>query len=119
MAGSANLLVVGDPLVAMPVVYALDLDGSRFQADLTLAERHTNLARLWRHVRRRAELHGPATTRTDRARFLAAWAAQSRRGAKPAAARALWREAWRAIERQELRARAWHRLGWWLRGSRG
>lgn len=113
----ANLLVVGDPARESPVVYALDLDRSRFRADMSREARVQNLARLWRHLRRRAELGGPATTRADRARFLAAWAAATRRGAKPDAARALWREAWHAIDRRESRARGWHRLGWLLRGA--
>jgi hypothetical protein len=108
----ANLLVVGDPNTELPRVVALDLDRSRFLPGLDTAARHRNLARLWRHVRRREELYGAAVSRTDRARFLRAWARETRRGAKPAAARELWRAAWRAIEGLERRGRGMHRLGW-------
>jgi len=108
----ANLFVLGDPTATMPVMYALDLDGSRFLPDLDARARHQNLARLWRHVRRREELYGPSHSRTDRARLLRAWAQNSRRGARPEGARALWRAAWTAIDQIEARGRLWHRLGW-------
>ncbi|MEZ6013989.1 MAG: lipopolysaccharide kinase InaA family protein [Planctomycetota bacterium] len=108
----ANLLVVGDPAQALPTVFALDLDGSRFLPDLASGARHRNLARLWRHVRRREERYGASLSRADRARFLRAWAAHTRRGAKPAGARTVWREAWRAIDVLETRGRWLHRLGW-------
>lgn len=110
----ANLLVVGDPDVGLPQVVALDLDRSRFLPGLDAVARHKNLARLWRHVRRREELYGAAVTRTDCARFLRAWATNTRRGGKPAVARELWRTAWRAIEVEERRGRGLHQLGWAL-----
>lgn len=99
----ANLLVVGDPLVARPTLYALDLDRSRFEEALGVDARRANLARLWRHVRRREEVYGASLTRADRARFLAAWAVHAPGDS--------WRAAWRAIERIEARGRGWHRLG--------
>jgi hypothetical protein len=110
----ANLLIVGDPAEELPQVVALDLDRSRFLPGLDAAARHKNLARLWRHVRRREELYGAAVSRADRARFLRAWATNTRRGGKPAVARQLWRAAWRAIEAEERRGRGLHQLGWAL-----
>ncbi len=113
----ANLFVVGDPAREAPIVHALDLDRSRFFADLDTGARCANLARLWRHLSARDAALGPSTSRTDRARFLSTWAAATRRGHKPAAARTLWRTTWRTIDELESRRRWLHTLGRRLRGS--
>lgn len=79
--------------------WVLDLDRSRLRAQLPLAARRANLARLLRHVERRERRHGPVLSRADHLRFLRAYA-----GAE-------WRAEWRAV-RARVDRWAWlHRLG--------
>ena len=90
---------------------ALDLDRSRFAsqgplpADLAVA----NIARLWRHVRRREQRYGAVLTSGDRALFLASYGA-ARGDITGLAAR---------IDRGADRAGLAHRLGWWLESRVG
>ena len=90
---------------------ALDLDRSRFAsqgplpADLAAA----NIARLWRHVRRREQRYGAVLTSGDRALFLASYGA-ARGDITGLAAR---------IDRGADRAGLAHRLGWWLESRVG
>ena len=89
----------------------LDLDRSRFAAqgplpgDLALA----NLARLWRHVRRREQRYGAVLTSGDRALFLESYGV-ARGGSADLASR---------IDRAADRGGLAHRLGWWLESRVG
>lgn len=97
-----NLLAEAESLASAPRLWVLDLDGSRF-ADGPLDEerRVGNLARLERHLLRMQSEHGAGLSRSDRWRFLRAYAPEH----------ALRRRLVRALQR---RGGGVHRLGWLL-----
>ena len=100
-----NLLFDSEQLAAAePRARVLDLDGSRFEAELTELERDDNLRRLWRSVERREARGAAFLRRTDLARFLFAYESDRVR------AKALWRR----IAAAHAAARARHGLGWAL-----
>ncbi|MEC8494414.1 MAG: lipopolysaccharide kinase InaA family protein, partial [Planctomycetota bacterium] len=104
----ANLLVTrAGPRGAI----VLDLDRSRFvpQGPLPGDLAASNLARLWRHVRRREQRYGAALTSGDRALFLARYGVP-RGDIEDLAAQ---------IDRAADRAGIAHRLGWWLESRVG
>lgn len=112
-------------------LWVLDLDKSSLGAPLDRRRREALLARLWRHIARRPRLRA-AFSRSDRARFLRAFAIGAEDRAAPAspaaacaalgppaaarwaAGRRRWFGLWRAIERRQRRALVLHRLGWLL-----
>jgi len=89
---------------AAPRLWLIDLDRSRIERPLAPRTRRDNLRRLWRFVARRESPGGRATTRTDVARFLAAYEAD----------RAARHAIWRAVAAEHERAAPWHGLGWIL-----
>lgn len=91
-----------------PRLWLIDLDRSRVERPLAASTRRDNLRRLWRFVDRREARDGRALSRTDVARFLAAYAPD--RGERRAIAR--------EVAADHARAAAWHRIGWWLERSR-
>lgn len=106
----ANLLVARPPAPPCGAT-ALDLDGSRF-ADagvLSRDEADRNLARLWRHVRRRETEYGRVLEAADIALFLKAYGFKRSDAAERAA----------AIEEIASQRRGFHRLGWMLERTLG
>ncbi|MEE2941040.1 MAG: lipopolysaccharide kinase InaA family protein [Planctomycetota bacterium] len=89
----------------------LDLDRSRFTSQGPLPDELVvvNLARLWRHVRRREQRYGEVLTPGDRALFLASYGV-ARGDVEDLAAR---------IDLAADRAGIAHRLGWWLESRVG
>lgn len=104
----ANVLVRRDgPRGAI----ALDLDRSRFASDGPLPQGLAvkNLARLWRHVRRREQRYGAVLTPGDLALFLARYGAP-REGLAALA---------ESIDAGADRGGLGHRIGWWLESRFG
>lgn len=91
---------------AAPRLWLIDLDRSRVVGLMPETARRANLRRLWRFVDRRERRDGRALSRTDVARFLAAYEPDR------AARHALWR----AVAADHRREGFWHRLGWALEG---
>ncbi|MDP6386915.1 MAG: lipopolysaccharide kinase InaA family protein [Planctomycetota bacterium] len=87
-----------------PSYWIIDLDRSSRRSELSEGERQTNLARLYRHVARRDEQHGPSLSRSDAARFF--------RGYDPDGES--WRKDWRAVRERHVTVLSWHRMGWLL-----
>lgn len=90
---------------------ALDLDRSTFEGSGPLSRDRSlrNLARLWRHVRRREERYGAVLTPGDLALFLDRFGASpSERGSTAA-----------EIDRRAGEGGGWHRLGWALERTFG
>lgn len=88
----------------MPSYWIIDLDRTSRRPELSEAERQSNLARLYRHVARRDEQHGPSLSRGDAARFF--------RGYDPDGES--WRNDWRAVRERYVAGLSWHRMGWLL-----
>lgn len=101
-----NNLLVERGREGSPVVWVLDLDGSRLELRLGERARRENLRRLYRHVARRERRMGTGLRTTDYARFLIAWDG----------GRGEWKDAWREIRARHGRLQLWHRLGWFLEG---
>lgn len=100
-----NILVNRGALESEPPSYwVIDLDRCSRRAELREGERQANLARLYRHVARRDEQHGPSLSRADAARFF--------RGYDPDGDS--WRRDWRAVRERHAAGLSWHRLGWLL-----
>ncbi|MEO6709137.1 MAG: lipopolysaccharide kinase InaA family protein [Planctomycetota bacterium] len=94
-----NVLVEADSLEqAVPRLWLVDLDGSRFVPGLSAEERTENLARLWRHVARMQSADLVPGAKRLCARFLASY--EPRRVAR----RALFL----AIAERHRRASGWH-----------
>jgi 3-deoxy-D-manno-octulosonic acid kinase len=87
-----------------PSYWIIDLDRSSRRSELSESERQTNLARLYRHVARRDEQHGPSLSRSDAVRFF--------RGYDPDGES--WRRDWRAVRERHVTGLTWHRMGWLL-----
>jgi hypothetical protein len=103
-----NLLAETESLAGgEPRLWVLDLDGSRFATDaLDEPRRIANLARLQRHLLRMQAEHGARLSRSDRWRFLAAYAPE--------------RELRRRLARElSSRGAGAHRLGWLLERALG
>lgn len=100
-----NLLVEREALEAgRPELWVLDLDRSRWAAELSERVRCDNLRRLARHVDRLGRERGLRVGRADRMRFLRGWSTD--RGAR--------HRAWREIASFGRAAGAFHALGWFL-----
>jgi len=87
-----------------PRLWLIDLDRSIVANALDPAQRRSNLRRLWRFVDRRERRDGRALSRSDVARFLAAYEPD----------RAARHTIWRAVAADHERAAGWHRIGWIL-----
>jgi len=100
-----NMLVDQDSLrEPRPRTWILDLDRARILPALDEKSRRAGLARLYRYVLRRERAGQAALSRTDWARFLAAYEPDRVRRRATA----------RAILRSHGRTLAWHALGWRL-----
>ncbi len=105
-----NLLINRSALDGGDVsLWVLDLDRSEQVDKLTRAERHANLARLYRHVARRDEQFGSCFSRADGVRFF--------RGYNPDGD--IWRADWRGVHNAHSAGIALHRIGWMLERALG
>lgn len=98
----ANLLVHRAPRTRGAI--ALDLDGSAFhEAPLAADLRLGNLARLWRHVKRREREHGAVLSPADLALFLVGYGTPAREIP----------DLMTRIDGRSERGGLAHRVGWW------
>lgn len=101
----ANLIVNESCLRGEEIqIFVLDLDGSVFHSMLSDGQRRSVLRRLFRHVDRRAKLHGQAISVTDQVRFFRAYDTEGSR----------WRADWRAIRRAHSWSQWRHSIGWFF-----